>query len=188
MAPKDEAELRNMVYSAVQYKNHPVAIRYPRGAGIGVEISEEFKELEVGKGEIISKGKSIAMLTVGLMVDYSAKAIEILKNEEIDPTLVNMRFIKPLDTDLLDQLVKEHDVIVTLEESSLVGGFGSAVLEYFAEKGYKNSVLRIGLPDSFVEHGTQAQLHEILEIDPKGIAKKIKQFVINNEFVAEVNE
>jgi len=94
----------------------------------------------------------------------------------IYPTIVNMRFAKPLDENKLDEIAERHSKIVTLEEGNLPGGFGSAVLEYFAENNYKNDVLRIGLPDKFMDHGTQAELHNILEIDPEGIAKKVKVF------------
>lgn len=177
MAPKDESELRNMVYTASKYSGGPIAIRYPRGNALGVEVKEEFSELPIGKAELIKNGKDAALLAIGVMVDYAKKAQEILKFEGIDVEIVNMRFVKPLDTELLDDTAKRFDRILTLEENSLVGGFGSGVVEYFNDKNYKNDILRIGLPDKYVEHGTQAQLHEILGIDPKGIAAKVKEFI-----------
>lgn len=179
MAPKDESELRDMIFTAVNYKKGPIALRYPRGNGLGVPLKEGFDNIEIGKGEILKSGKEAALLAVGSMVDYSVKAAEILENEGINCEVVNMRFIKPLDTELLDDLSGRFSKIITLEENSLIGGFGSAVLEYFAEKNYKNDVLRIGLPDSFVEHGTQQELHQLLGIDPDGIAEKVKQFCAN---------
>ncbi len=176
MAPKDESELRNMIFTAVKYSEGPIAIRYPRGSALGVDMKIGFEKLEIGKGEILREGKDAALLAVGSMVDYSLKAALILDNENIRCEVINMRFVKPLDYQLLDEIAESHSKIITLEENALAGGFGSGVLEYFAEKNYKNYVLRIGLPDQFVEHGTQQELHHLLEIDPEGIAGKIKLF------------
>ncbi|MBE2280047.1 MAG: 1-deoxy-D-xylulose-5-phosphate synthase [Ignavibacteriaceae bacterium] len=186
MAPKDEAELRDMLYTAIEYKKGPVAIRYPRGNALGVEILPGFRILEIGKSETVKKGNDVALLAVGNMVDYSLKAAELLKADGIEPEIVNMRFVKPLDTKAIDDVVNRFTKIVTLEESSLVGGFGSGVLEYMAEKGYKNDVLRIGLPDHFIDHGTQEELHRILEIDPQGIAKNVKNFVESGTHIDKV--
>jgi 1-deoxy-D-xylulose-5-phosphate synthase len=110
------------------------------------------------------------------MVEYSVKAAAKLEQEGINCEIINMRFAKPLDTDMLDRLVIQHNKIVTLEENSLAGGFGSAVAEYFTDNNYKNDLLRIGLPDCFIEHGTQKELHHLLEIDPEGICSKVKKF------------
>src|SRR5690554_6078630 len=176
MAPKDESELRDMVYTAIKYKKGPIAVRYPRGSALGVPLKNHFDLIEIGKAETLRKGDDIALLAVGAMVDYSLKAAEKLEAMGIHCEVVNMRFVKPLDNDLLDDIAARHKKIVTLEENTLVGGFGSGVIEYFNEKNYKNDVLRIGLPDHFVEHGTQAELHHILEIDPDGIVKKVKTF------------
>lgn len=174
MAPKDEAELRDMLYTAVKYQKGPVALRYPRGSALGVPLKEGFTELEIGKGEIIKKGADVALLAIGSMVQYSILAAEKLESEGVHCEVVNMRFAKPLDTELLDDIAKRFNKIMTLEENALVGGFGSGVIEYFNEKNYKNDVLRIGLPDSFVDHGTQEELHKLLGIDPSGIAEKVK--------------
>ncbi len=178
MAPKDEAELRDMLFTAIEkYKDGPIALRYPRGEAVGVPLKEEFNEIPVGKGEILKKGEDVALLAVGKMVSYSNKASEILAAEGIDAEIINMRFIKPLDTELLDYVASKFNKIITLEENTVVGGFGSGVLEYFASKNYKNDVLQIGLPDEFVEQGSQAELHALLGIDPDGIAEKVKAFV-----------
>ena len=176
MAPKDESELRDMVYTAVKHKDGPIALRYPRGNGFGVPLKNGFDLIELGKGEILKNGKDAVLLAVGSMVDYSIKAAEILETEGINCEVVNMRFIKPLDYKLLDDVSGKFSKVITLEENSLIGGFGSAVLEYFAEKNYKNDILRIGLPDRFIEHGTQQELHHLLGIDPEGISEQIKQF------------
>lgn len=177
MAPKDEAELRNMLYTATEYKKGPVAIRYPRGSAIGVELKDTFEQIPVGKGERIRKGIDVALLAVGSMVQFATKAADLLSSDGIDAEVINMRFVKPLDEKLLDEIVTQHKKIITLEENTIVGGFGSAVLEYLSEKGFKNELLRIGLPDEFVEHGTQAELYRLLEIDAEGIKKRTKIFL-----------
>jgi 1-deoxy-D-xylulose-5-phosphate synthase len=176
MAPKDESELRDMLYTAVKYKKGPIAIRYPRGSALGVPLKHGFDLIEIGKAERLKKGDDVALLAVGSMVDYALKAHEKLESEGIHSEVINMRFIKPLDCEMLDDIVSRHNKIVTLEESTLLGGFGSGVIEYFGKKNYKNDVLRIGLPDSFIDHGTQKELHHLLGIDPEGIVQKIKLF------------
>lgn len=174
MAPKDEAELRDMLYTAIRYKKGPIAMRYPRGSALGVELKEGFTQLEIGKGEIIKKGADAALLALGSMVHTASVAAEKLESEGVHCEVVNMRFAKPLDSKLLDDIAKRFNKIITLEENALIGGFGSGVLEYFNEKNYKNDILRIGLPDSFVDHGTQDELHKMLGIDPAGIVEKVK--------------
>lgn len=176
MAPKDEAELRNMLFTAVEYKKGPVAIRYPRGSALGVEVKPDFETLPIGKGEVLSPGDDVAILAVGSMVEYAIKAESKLKEKGIDAEIINMRFIKPLDEELLDSISSKFKKVVTLEENSIVGGFGSAISEYFSDKNYKNDILRIGLPDYFIDHGTQAELHRILEIDTQGIVERVSQF------------
>jgi 1-deoxy-D-xylulose-5-phosphate synthase len=177
MAPKDESELRDMLYTAVNHRGGPVALRYPRGSALGVELKDGFEAIPIGKAETLQSGEDVALLAVGSMVDYSLKAAEQIKEEGINPEIVNMRFVKPLDTELLYDIANRFDRIVTLEENSLVGGFGSAVLEYFGQKQLNKKVLNIGLPDEFVDHGTQAELHKILKIDPEGITERVKNFL-----------
>ncbi len=176
MAPKDESELRDMLYTAIYYEEGPIALRYPRGSGCGVKLKDNFDKIPIGKGEILKKGENTVLLAVGKMVDYSLQAAEKLEDIDISTEVINMRFIKPLDTGLLDYAAGKFSNIIILEENTVTGGFGSGVLEYFAEKNYKNDILRIGLPDKFVEHGTQQQLHHLLGIDPNGIVKKVKLF------------
>jgi 1-deoxy-D-xylulose-5-phosphate synthase len=180
MAPKDEAELRNMLYTAVEYKKGPVALRYPRGSALGVEIKEGFEKIEIGKCETLIEGDDVALLAVGSMVEYSVKAAELLKDDGINCKVVNMRFIKPLDAKMLTEIAKKYSKIVTLEENSIVGGFGSGVLEFLSENNLKNDVLRIGLPDEYIEHGTQAELHQLLKIDDAGISERVKKFIKND--------
>ncbi|MCP5061177.1 MAG: 1-deoxy-D-xylulose-5-phosphate synthase [Ignavibacteriae bacterium] len=177
MAPKDEAELRNMLFTATKYKDGPIVLRYPRGSALGVEMKQGFDELEIGKGEQLTTGEDVAILAVGSMVDYSLKANTILKEDNIEAQIYNMRFVKPLDTKILDEVATKFDKVITIEENSLPGGFGSAVIEYFNDKRYKSDVLRLGLPDKFIEHGTQAELHKMLKIDPEGITENTREFL-----------
>lgn len=177
MAPKDEAELRNMLFTAIEYNKGPIAIRYPRGSALGVEIKPGFEIIPIGKSEVIKEGSDVALLAVGSMVDTSMSTIKMLKSVGIDAELINVRFVKPLDNEMLDKVTEKFKKIVTLEESTIVGGFGSAVLEYFAEKNYKNDVFRIALPDRFIDHGTQAELFSELEMDSLGISKQIENFL-----------
>ncbi len=186
MAPKDESELRNMLYTAVNYVKGPVVIRYPRGNVLGVQLDQGFAKIEIAKAEKIKNGGNVALLAVGNMVEYAKKASEKLLANGVNCEIINMRFIKPLDKEMLDEVANKFEKIATLEENTIVGGFGSGVLEYFAEKNYKNEIIRIGLPDSFVEHGTQAELHRIIEIDPDGIAEKIKTLLKKTELPKNV--
>ncbi|TSA28542.1 MAG: 1-deoxy-D-xylulose-5-phosphate synthase [Ignavibacteriales bacterium] len=187
MAPKDEAELRDMLFTAVNYEKGPIAIRYPRGSALGVPVKDGFTEMQIGKAERLVKGQDVALLAVGNMVEYAKKSSEKLLADGIRCEIINMRFIKPLDVDMLNDVVTRFEKIVTLEESTIIGGFGTGVLEYLAERNFKNDILRIGLPDKFVDHGTQEELHKQLGIDPDGIVEKIKKFLntkINQGVVA----
>jgi 1-deoxy-D-xylulose-5-phosphate synthase len=174
MAPKDESELRDMLYTATIYNKGPVAIRYPRGNGVGVPLKENFDLIEIGKAEILREGNDIAILAVGSMVYPSLKAGEKLSSYGIDAMVVNMRFVKPLDEELLDYVFERFDKVVTVEENTIRGGFGSAVLEYAAMRGVKNVKFLIhGIPDEFIEHGTQNELWRMLKLDPDGIVERI---------------
>jgi 1-deoxy-D-xylulose-5-phosphate synthase len=186
MAPKDEAELRNMLYTAVENCDGPVALRYPRGSALGVPLKEGFDKIEIGKSEKLFNGEDVALLALGSMVYYAQIAKEKLNSEGISCEVINMRFIKPIDTNRIDEIAAKHAKIVTLEENNLPGGFGSAVLEYMAEKNYKNDLLRIGLPDKFIDHGTQSELHQQIGVDPEGIVSKIKTFYGNKKIRQEV--
>jgi 1-deoxy-D-xylulose-5-phosphate synthase len=166
-----------MLYTATEYKEGPIALRYPRGSALGVELKEGFRLIEIGKAEKIIEGEDVALLALGSMVDYSLKAAQKLKEQGISCEVINMRFAKPLDTEILDNVVSKFQKIITLEENSLAGGFGSAVAEYFINKKYKNDLEMIGLPDKFIDHGTQQELHNILKIDPDGIVDKVKEFI-----------
>ncbi len=174
MAPKDEAELRDMVHTAIQYKG-PAALRYPRGNGIGVDISAPPKLLEIGKAEVLREGKDLAILAYGSMVMPSMKAAEKLAHEGIDAAVVNARFVKPLDKELILSLAGKFSLIFTVEEAYLAGGFGSAVLELLEENSAlaKTHVIRMGVPDKIITHGDAKLLLAKYGLDSEGIFTKI---------------
>jgi 1-deoxy-D-xylulose-5-phosphate synthase len=175
-APKDEQELRDLLFSAVYYYTKgPVAIRYPRGKGLGIPLTK-MNYIPLGQSETLRKGKDIAIIAIGKMVNYSFKAAEILSKEGISAEVVNARFVKPIDKEMLDDIANRFNKIITVEDGQKQGGFGSAILEYFAEKDYKQSEIFIhGIPDGFVEHGTQAELLRDLKLDAEGITYKVKE-------------
>jgi 1-deoxy-D-xylulose-5-phosphate synthase len=173
MAPKDENELRHMLYTALKQKG-PVAIRYPRGMGIGVPLDPDYRVIPIGKGEILKEGKDLLILAVGSAVHPSLEAADRLLEEGISAGVVNARFIKPLDGGFVD-LARSVKRVLVVEENSRIGGFGSGVLELLNEAGVENvRVKRIGLPDRFVEHGSLAQLRKLCGLDASGIAKEGK--------------
>ncbi len=178
MAPKDENELVNMLRTGLLYDDGPIAMRYPRGSGEGVEISDEPVELPIGKGEVLRDGLDVVILAVGKMVGRAMQAAEILKGNGVEATVVNARFIKPLDTDIIDRIADEIGHVVTIEENTIRGGFGAGVLEYLSESGrYGVTTLCLGLPDSFITYGTIDQLLKDQGLDPEGIALSIGTFL-----------
>lgn len=168
MAPSNENEARQMLSSAYWY-NGPAAVRYPRGRGTGVEVTNNFDTLEIGKGEVLRTGKKIAILAFGALVSVAQKAAE-----ELNITVVNMRFIKPLDHDLIEQLAQTHEAFVTIEEGVITGGAGSAVSEYLASKSIIMPILHLGLPDQFIDHGDTNQLLSMHNLDKHGIIMSIR--------------
>ena len=169
MAPADENECRQMLYTAYQMDS-PTAVRYPRGAGTGVEVKKEMVALPVGRGEVCRKGKKVALLAFGSMVAPCLDAAEAL-----DWTVVNMRFIKPLDDALIASLAEEHDLLVTVEENTTIGGAGSAVLESLVMNGGVIKLLQLGLPDIFIDQGDHAQMLADCGLDKDGIVKSVQE-------------
>lgn len=181
MSPKDEQELRDMLYTATLYKKGPIAIRYPRGNALGVQI-KPFKKIEIGKAEIIEKGTDAAILTIGNMVDMSIKALNKLLKDNINVEIVNMRFIKPLDRAVLLDVFTRHMKVMTLEDNVITGGFGSAVLEFMNQNQIRDvDVLVHGLPDRFINHGTPEELYAELRMDSAGIASIVREFLLSKE-------
>jgi len=173
VAPRDEAELRRAMVTALEYDG-PFAYRYPRGNGIGAELEAEPKPLKIGKGELLRKGKDATIVAIGSSVQEALSAAESLKKDGHDVAVVDARFVKPLDEKLLLMQAEKTGLIVTVEENVLQGGFGTAVLELLEEKGSSARVDRIGLPDSFVEQGSQPELRKRYGIDAAGIVARIK--------------
>ncbi|MTI70198.1 MAG: 1-deoxy-D-xylulose-5-phosphate synthase [Firmicutes bacterium] len=173
MAPKDGEELNKMIEFAVEY-NGPVAVRYPRGYCYNYK-EDKLNDIELGKGEILKEGKDIAILAIGKMVEKGVNVYKSFKEKGQNITLVNARFVKPLDNDILDTLMKDHKIIVTLEDNSKLGGFGSMVNNYLINNNYNGQVLNIGLPDNFVEHGDVEELFKRCGMDEASIIKEIKK-------------
>ncbi|WP_443868661.1 1-deoxy-D-xylulose-5-phosphate synthase [Mitsuokella multacida] len=174
MAPKDEEELRHMLATAIAIPG-PAAVRYPRGAGLGVALTDSFEKLPVGKAEVLQEGSSIAFLAVGTMVEQVKEAAAILAEEGIEAAVVNMRFIKPLDTALIDAMAKTKKLIITAEENVLAGGFGSAVAEYLADSGQQVPLVRFGIPDRFIEQGTRKELLSLCGLQPEQMAECVRE-------------
>ena len=186
MAPKDENELRHMLKTAVEYKG-PSAVRYPRGSGFGVQQDPEISTLEIGKAEILREGSDVAILGIGSEVHHCLKAAERLAAEGLNPTVVNARFVKPLDEELILALARSHGSIVTAEDHYLMGGFGSAVMELLEAHGLHDvRVLRIGFEDHLIEHGSQSLLLAKYGLDGNGIYSKVREFVASRFKFSEV--
>lgn len=178
MAPKDENELRHMLKTALSF-NGPISVRYPRGSGVGVDITEPMHELPIGKAEVLREGKELCFWAIGSMVQSAVQAADKLKEQGINAGVVNMRFAKPLDKELLIEHAKRYGKIVTLEEGVLAGGVGSEVLEILDDAGLLQqcAVLRLGIPDEFVTHGDKKLLFRDLGLDTDAIVQKADAFV-----------
>ena len=178
MMPKDENELQHMIHTAVQYNDGPVAVRYSKSAGVGVPMDDELKLVPIGKAEEVRPGKDVAILALGPMVQTSLEAAERLKEKGIDARVINARFAKPLDTALLDQLAEENIPLITVEEAAVLGGFGSAVLEYYQQKEIDMPKVKIlGVPDVYVEHGSIDDQRREVGLTPEGIADTVNRFL-----------
>jgi len=178
MAPKDENELQHMIKTAVGWRT-PIAFRYPRGAGYGVRMDRELRTLEVGKGEILLEGDDVLILAIGSTVYPSVEAAQWLLKGGIGASVINCRFLKPLDGELICTMAEKVGKVLTVEENVLDGGFGSAVLEIFQENGLSwVNVKRMGIPDRFVEHGSQEALRGMYGIDTEGIAKGARELIM----------
>jgi 1-deoxy-D-xylulose-5-phosphate synthase len=180
MAPRDEAMLVHMLHTALQLGSGPAAIRYPRGEALGVALPDTPRIIEVGKGEILREGERVALVGYGTGVAQALGAADLLAERGLDVTVADARFAKPLDTGLLAQLAAEHDLLVTIEEGVLQGGFGSGVWEALSDVGPAPRILRIGLPDRYVTHGAPKLLHEEVGFTPERIAERIEAAVFDD--------
>jgi 1-deoxy-D-xylulose-5-phosphate synthase len=177
-SPMNEEELRNMMFTAQLQNMGPWVIRYPRGNGSLIDWKKPFAQTEPGKARLIREGDDIAVLSLGPLGILASKAIEKLAQEGIGVAHYDMRFVKPLDEKLLDRIGKQFNNVITLEDGCLQGGFGSAVLEWLNDKGYTTKVVRLGIPDRFIEHGTQPELYRECGIDAEGIYQTVKKFCV----------
>jgi 1-deoxy-D-xylulose-5-phosphate synthase len=177
-APMNEAELRNMMYTAqLETQNLPFSIRYPRGEGVMPEWKTEMKEMPIGKGRKLKDGEEVALLSFGHPGNFAAAAIRDLKAEGINPAHYDMRFVKPIDEELLHEVFNKFRKIITIEDGTITGGFGSAVLEFMAEHKYNAEVVIMGIPDRLVEHGTPKQLYTEIGLDANSIAKQVRSMM-----------
>ncbi len=172
-APMDEQDLRNLMYTASLYQEGPFSIRYPRGKGAGVEISE-FQLIPIGSSRVIATGQDVAILSFGSIGNQVVKANELLQSAGIHTTHVDMRFVKPLDTDAIERAMISHHTIITIEDGTVIGGFGSAVAEYVSSKGWTGKIVMLGVPDIVVEHGTQEELWRDCGIDAPSIVNTVQ--------------
>lgn len=177
-SPMNESELRDLMYTAqLDSSDLPFVIRYPRGEGMMPEWKSPMKEIRIGTGRKLKDGKDIAILSLGHPGNFAAAAIRELRKEGIDPAHYDMRFVKPLDEALLHEVFSRYDKVITLEDGTVKGGFGSAVLEFMAEHDYKASVKIMGIPDRLVEHGTPKQLYQEIGIDAESIAAATRELL-----------
>ncbi len=177
-APMDEIELRNLMYTAQLAENKlPFSIRYPRGCGIKPNWKQPFEKIEIGTGRKLTDGTDIAILTIGKSGIFAERAIKSLEKKGISAAHYDLRFVKPLDEKLLTEAFEKFDILFTVEDGVIQGGFGSAVLEFMVQKGYSKKIKMLGIPDKFIEHGTLEDLYHECNIDAKGIVETVLTFV-----------
>src|SRR5690606_30484166 len=175
-APMNEEELRNLMFSASKHQG-PYSIRYPRGQGVMPDWRKPLQEIPVGQGRIVREGEEVALLTIGNIGNYAVEATEQLQKEGINPAHFDMRFVKPLDEALLHEIFNKYPKIITVEDGCLMGGFGSAVLEWMVDHGYNAQVKRLGIPDLVIEHGEPYQLHAECGFDKQAIVQAVKDLL-----------
>lgn len=173
-APKDEIDLRNIMYTAQLGLPHPIAIRYPRGRGVTLDWKMPFQEINIGKGTCIQKGSHIAIVSIGTIIH---NAIQATQNTPSSISIYDIGFLKPIDTNLLDHIFDTYEIIITLEDGCIKGGLGSTVTDYAFAKAYKGTIKTLGIPDRFIEHGTIEELQEEIGISSEGISKTILQLI-----------
>jgi len=172
MAPKDSEELNLMMDLSLNLDS-PVAIRYPRGNSYYLETGE-YNPIKLGSYEILSSGEDTVILAIGNMVKHAIETKEILLNHNINPTIVNARFLKPIDEDLLNNLFKQYKNVVTIEDNTIIGGFGSRINKFIVDNNYNIKITNIALPEEFVPHGSAEEIYESVGLSPNKIADKIK--------------
>lgn len=181
-APMNESELRHLMYTSTLHTEGPFCIRYPRGEGVLVNWKTPFEKIPIGKGRLIKEGDDIAVLSIGHVGNYVSDTLKMLEKENLSVAHYDMRFVKPLDTALLHKVFKKFNKVITIEDGCIIGGFGSAIIEFMADHNYQATVKRLGIPDMIIEHGEQLELHSECGYDPLSIAKAIKAMCLK-EFV-----
>jgi 1-deoxy-D-xylulose-5-phosphate synthase len=184
MSPKDENELKDMLYTGVEYDG-PIAMRYPRGSSEGVKIEEGFHKLPIGKGEIVREGADLCIIAIGHIVNPALDAAELLADDGIDACVINARFVKPLDEELIIEKARATGKVLTCEENALIGGFGSGVSELLHREGIECVFDMVGLPDKFIEHGKQSVLRSKYGLDKTGIYEKAKQLMVAGKSIGK---
>jgi len=179
-APLNEEELRNLMYTAQLGKKGPFTIRYPRGRGVMTDWIKPFKEIQIGKGQLIRKGTDIAILSIGHVGNFVMEASDKLAKKHIDVAHYDMRFVKPIDTEILHEVGRKYKSLITIEDGTVIGGFGSAVLEFMNQYGYKTQIKMMGVPDRFIDQGTPQDLYTECGFDVDAIVEAAKQLTNNN--------
>jgi 1-deoxy-D-xylulose-5-phosphate synthase len=188
-APMNESELRNLMYTAqLESTTNPFVIRYPRGEGVMAEWRTEMKEIKIGTGRKLKDGNDVAILSLGHPGNFAATAARELKTQGLNVAHYDMRFAKPLDEELLREALSKFDKIITVEDGTIVGGFGSAVLEFMANHNYKAEVKMLGIPDAIIEHGTLKELHHECHYDAKAIADAVREMMKDTIKVSELHQ
>lgn len=175
-APMNEIELRNMLFMASEYSDSPIAIRYPRGEVPNKKGQKDFENIKIGKGRKILDGNKVAILSIGHPGNYALEAAKILENKKIYPAVFDMRFLKPLDHELIHAVFTTYENIITVEDGVIIGGLGSSIVDFANANNYKNKIIKLGVPDNFVEHGNKMKLIEQCGFDAEGIVKIILGF------------
>ncbi|NQY66965.1 MAG: 1-deoxy-D-xylulose-5-phosphate synthase, partial [Flavobacteriales bacterium] len=176
-SPMNESELRNLMYTAQEADNGPFTIRYPRGEGVITEWKTPMKKVAIGTGRKLSNGSDVAILSLGHIGNLATEAITKLEADGIEVSHYDMRFVKPIDEMLLHEVFGKFTKIVTIEDGSLMGGIGSAILEFMSENNYSAQVKRLGIPDRVIEHGSQQELYKECSYDVDGIYETVKEVV-----------
>lgn len=176
-APMNEQELRNLMFTASRWEEGPFSIRYPRGTGVMPEWQTPLEEIPVGQGRMVTDGEEVAILTIGHPGNFAQDAIVSLQKEGITPAHFDMRFVKPLDGQMLEDVFSRFSKVITVEDGCIMGGFGSAVIEWMADHGHSSKVIRLGIPDRYIEHGTQEELWAECEYDTNAIIRTVKNMV-----------
>ena len=176
-SPLNEIELRNLLFTAQHHPDGPIVIRYPRGRGVNTDWKLEFKEIEKGTGQRLRDGDDLAVISLGPLGNTVAEAIDDLENDNLSIAHYDLRFLKPIDRKLLKQVFSKHKKIITVEDGSVAGGMGSAILEYMSENKISAEVKRLGVPDKFIDHGTVEELYRECGLDKSGILEAIRSMI-----------